>query len=67
MAKEVRADYVKIVDGQKRRFVTLDGIEYPAEELAWFMTTGEWPKARILFKDGNPLNTRWANLVQESA
>lgn len=70
MAKRIpgtRADYIKVVNGQKRKFIEIDGIEYPAEEIAWFYVTGEWPKGRILFRNGDPLDLRWKNLVEESA
>ena len=67
MAKGTRADYIKVVNGQQRRFVTIDDVEYPAEQLAWLYVTGEWPKGRVLFKDGDPLNTKWENLVKKSA
>ncbi len=45
--------------------VGLDGCTLQVSRLVWLFETGEWPKARVMFKDGNPENTKFDNL-QES-
>ncbi len=42
--------------------VGLDECTLQVSRLVWLFETGEWPKARIMFKDGNPDNTRFDNL-----
>lgn len=44
--------------------VGLDECTLQVSRLVWLFETGAWPKARIMFKDGNPDNTRFDNLVQ---
>jgi hypothetical protein len=36
--------------------------DYHAEDLAFLSMTGEWPKGRVEFLDGDKTNCRWANL-----
>lgn len=37
---------------------------YGAHVLAWFITTGRWPRRRIDHKDGDGTNNKWKNLRQ---
>jgi hypothetical protein len=49
--------------GTGYRYVTVQGLEIPAARLAWFYMTGEWPRTRVQFSDGDKLNLRFDNLV----
>lgn len=40
----------------------LQGVEFAAHRIAWFMQIGEWPEADIDHIDGNRSNNAWANL-----
>ena len=42
--------------------VKINGRNYPANRLAWFYMTGEWPINDIDHKDLNKTNNRWDNL-----
>lgn len=44
--------------------VGVRGRIYTASRVIWLMVTGEWPKGRLRFRDGNPENLRWNNLVE---
>lgn len=44
------------------RYIKIGTNDVPAARVAWMLAHGEWPKARILFKDGNPLNLALSNL-----
>ncbi len=39
-----------------------EGEIYRSSRLAWFYTTGEWPKHEIDHINGNCLDDRWENL-----
>ena len=39
---------------------------YPAHRLAWLFIMGVWPDTFVGFKDNNPQNTKWENLVLKS-
>lgn len=39
---------------------------YPATRLIWLYTLGELPPCQIMFRDGNPKNLKWENLVKIS-
>ncbi len=45
--------------------LTVDGRQYMANRLVWFMVTGEWPLFRLTSYDKNPANLRFSNLVPE--
>lgn len=47
---------------QNRRYIRIDGEDYPATNIIWMYCYGKWPKQKILFKDGNPLNLKLSNL-----
>jgi hypothetical protein len=49
--------------GAGYRYVTVDGVEIPAARLAWFYMTGEWPRTRVQFADGDKTNLCYGNLV----
>jgi hypothetical protein len=53
---------------RKDRHITIAirGTHYTAQRLAWLYMRGEFPEGRLTFKDGNPTNTRWKNIVLES-
>src|ERR1700736_539411 len=42
--------------------IGIDGDRYIASRLAWLYITGKWPVHVMDHIDGNPLNTRFANL-----
>lgn len=44
-------------------YVVFNGHRYAAHHLAWFLKTGQWPRHRIGFRDGNHDNTAWRNLI----
>jgi len=44
------------------RYIRLHGIVVPAQRIAWLLHYGEWPPARIGFKDADPLNIAIDNL-----
>lgn len=43
--------------------ICIDGQIYPASRLAWFYVTKEWPGKRLGFRDGNPSNVAFSNLL----
>lgn len=45
--------------------VTIDGKQYMANRLVWFMVTGDWPLYRLTYFDHDPSNLKWANLMAE--
>jgi Recombination endonuclease VII/HNH endonuclease len=45
------------------RYVTIEGFEIPAARLAWFYMTGEWPRTKVQFVDGDKHNLRYTNLT----
>ena len=51
--------------GKKAVRVKLHGKTYLAANCAWLWMTGEWPTRRVVRKDGNIKNDRWANLELE--
>jgi len=44
--------------------VGIEGRMYSAARVIWLMVTGEWPRGRLRFKDDDPRNLRWNNLVE---
>jgi len=50
------------------RYIRLDGMNIPAQRIAYALHHGEFPSARISFNDGDPLNLKADNLgVQRAA
>lgn len=45
-------------------YVRIDGVDYPAQRVAWLWMTGRLPTSRIRFKDDNPQNIAFDNLVE---
>lgn len=45
--------------------VIVNGKTWLANRLIWLLQTGEHPKTRLAFKDGNPQNLRWSNIIPE--
>mgnify|MGYP000603186201 FL=1 len=63
----VRAgDEVGTVRDDGRIALTIDRKTYLAHRVVWLIMTGDWPESRILFRDGDPQNLRWANLMLEA-
>lgn len=44
--------------------VTIDGKTWLAHRIIWFMVTGAPPPPRLTFKDGNPYNLIFSNIVE---
>jgi hypothetical protein len=42
--------------------INVDGKLYLSHRLAWLYVTGEWPKTRIVFKNGDKSDARWENI-----
>lgn len=42
--------------------IKADGRLYLSHVLAWLWMTGEWPKRRLRFRNGDGFDTRWGNL-----
>lgn len=58
-----RAGYTKSLG---YREVRVDGKRMYSHQIAWLLTTGEWPPETIDHADGNPANNRFANLRRAS-
>jgi len=56
-------------DGQpaQYRYIKLGEADVPAARVAWLLGHGEWPQARIRFRDGDTMNLRLDNLEMQSA
>lgn len=52
-------------DGYVR--VYIDGKSYAASRLIWFWATGDWPKGRLYFADGDKQNLKWENIVDKQS
>ena len=46
--------------------ININGIIYSMSRLAWFYMNGSWPSQEIGYKDGNPNNCSWDNLISIS-
>lgn len=40
------------------------GRMYVASRIVWLHVTGDWPKSRLRFRDEDPTNLRWNNLIE---
>lgn len=49
-----------------RRSTSVDGEHYLVHRLVWFHQKGEWPRYNVAQVDGDYLNTRIENLVEET-
>jgi hypothetical protein len=47
-------------------YIMFKGERYASHHVAWFLQRGVWPRHRILFRDGDPDNLTFDNLVSES-
>lgn len=45
-------------------YVRINGVDYPSQRLIWFYVHGHWPTSRITFRDNDPKNLRYENLVE---
>ena len=45
-------------------FLAMDGKTYQADNLAFFMCTGMWPKSQLIHINGEKLDNRFANLKE---
>ena len=48
-------------------YIRIGGYSIPAARVAWALHHGEWPRGRIAYVDGNPLNTTAGNLTVSKA
>jgi hypothetical protein len=58
-----------LADGRKvaYRYIRVMGRAMSAPRVAWLLHHGEWPRGKLLFHDGNPLNLRLANLYMSNS
>ena len=47
-------------------YITINGMDYLAKELAFFYTTGQWSKYGVERVNGNVLDNRWKNLREKA-
>lgn len=47
--------------GKNYRYMSIDGVSYRCNRLAFLYMTGEWPTKLIDHEDRDPLNDRWRN------
>lgn len=48
------------------RYIRLNGVNIPAQRIAWALTHGEMPIGRVTFNDGDTLNLRESNLGMQN-
>ena len=48
-----------------RLSVVINGEAWLANRLIWLMQTGEEPTERLVFRDDDPKNLRWSNIMPE--
>ena len=49
----------------KYYYIRIDEVDYPAARIAWVIMNGEAPEGRVAFKDQNPVNLKWDNLIPQ--
>ena len=54
-------------NGRGYRQIRIDGRPYSASRLAWLYVIGKWPNSEIRYINGEPSDTRWANLRQATS
>lgn len=54
------------IAGNGRRYIVIGVERLPAHRVAWAHATGAWPSGNISPKDGDYLNLRFSNLVEET-
>lgn len=50
------------IDANGYRVIRIDGVQFAARRLAWFYTTGEWPKGQVDHENRDRDDNRWKNL-----
>lgn len=60
------AGCAKLICGERHRYVKLDGVEYQAAQLAWFMVAGAWPDIRLTAVNGDRTDLRFQNLTKQT-
>ena len=58
------AGHYGIYGGKRQVKLLIDRKTYKGSRVAWLYQTGEWPKNRLRFADGNGQNLVWSNLAQ---
>lgn len=58
--KEKRAGHVM---NKGHRVVSYNGHRYTAQTLIWYIMTGKWPEGTFSFKDDQPTNLSWDNII----
>ena len=58
------AGHYGIYQGKRQVKLHIDRKTYKGSRVPWLYQTGEWPKNRISFADGNGQNLVWSNLAQ---
>src|ERR1700760_2896214 len=53
-------------NGRKYIKISIGGIRYYANQLAWLYMAGEWPGCEVEYVDSDPLNNEWRNLRKGS-
>ena len=54
------------VGNNGRRYITIDGKQYIAHRLVWFYAHGQWPENNLAPKDGDYLNLKLENWIEET-
>ena len=49
-----------------RYYISIDGVDYLAEELAFLHMTGRWPRNGVEHINGNAQDNRWENLREKT-
>ncbi len=45
-------------------YIRIDGVDYPAQRVAWLYSYGKWPESRLAFRDDDARNCRLKNLFE---
>jgi hypothetical protein len=54
-------------NGRGYHQIRIGGRPYSVSRLAWLYMTAKWPNSEISYINGNPSDTRWANLREACA
>lgn len=55
-----------VTGGRKHVYVTLDGVEYQAAQIAWFLVMGNWSDVRLTSVNGDRSDLRFENLTKQT-
>ncbi len=58
------AGHITSVKGKQYRYITIDGVYYTAGQIAWAMSTGQFPLGSVLFRNNDTLDLRFSNLKE---